>query len=492
MGEKQKTGVNGCRISKWFKAGPLFLLILLLSLPLQVSASNVRLSKTKKTMMAGKSYTLKIIGTTKKAKWSSSKSNVASVDSNGVVKGKQKGTTVITAKIGKKLFKCTVTITQPVTYIKLNKTSIVLKKGRTARLTATAKPKNSYDKKVIWSSSNESIAIVNAKGKVTAVSVGNAVITAKAADGRGAVARCLVSVKAEQKPMKITPAALNLTEGQFSVLTASGATGNVAWASSDHAVATVGYDGTVVAVGPGTAQIVAMNVNGTQYASCNVTVIQTQTQTSTSGSAQQFLKILQRYSGELSKKKAENKFVGYSNSANLNADTWNELLNLLDTRGITYNNCALMVRMALREMGKLGQTQTFWGNDGGMYFAPGVKETLLQSCVIMEVHQTPNQLLAKGELLPGDICSWHGMGHTNVYAGNGLWYDAGRGGDGSEMTIKQLKQAGVSAAVLKEDIAKDQNKPDLSSSIHIFNSFGPSSTINLDANQIAYIVRLVK
>ena len=50
-----------------------------------------------------------------------------------------------------------------------------------------------------WSSSAESVATVDANGKVTAVSAGNATITATAADGSGKSATCTVTVT-ENKP----------------------------------------------------------------------------------------------------------------------------------------------------------------------------------------------------------------------------------------------------------------------------------------------------
>ncbi|MCM1232936.1 MAG: Ig-like domain-containing protein [Ruminococcus flavefaciens] len=49
-------------------------------------------------------------GTTKKPKWSSSKKSVATVTSKGKIKAKKKGNAVITAKLGKKNYKCKVKV----------------------------------------------------------------------------------------------------------------------------------------------------------------------------------------------------------------------------------------------------------------------------------------------------------------------------------------------------------------------------------------------
>ena len=74
--------------------------------------SKVKLNKTYVTMTKKSSYKLKLSGKKKKVKWSSSKKSVATVSKKGVVKAKKKsGTTYITAKVGKKKYKCKVVVT---------------------------------------------------------------------------------------------------------------------------------------------------------------------------------------------------------------------------------------------------------------------------------------------------------------------------------------------------------------------------------------------
>lgn len=80
----------------------------------QVSAAKVKLNKSKLTLQVKKTYKLKVKGTKKKAKWSSSKKKVATVSSKGVVKGKKVGSAVITAKVGKKKYKCKVKVVKKV------------------------------------------------------------------------------------------------------------------------------------------------------------------------------------------------------------------------------------------------------------------------------------------------------------------------------------------------------------------------------------------
>lgn len=78
-----------------------------------------------------------------------------------------------------------------VTGVALDKTTASLKVGNTTTLTATIAPADATINNVTWSSSDEAIATVDSTGKVTAVAVGSATITAKAGDK---TATCAVTV----------------------------------------------------------------------------------------------------------------------------------------------------------------------------------------------------------------------------------------------------------------------------------------------------------
>ena len=61
------------------------------------------------------------------------------------------------------------------------------------QLTATVSPDNATDKSVTWTSANETIATVDATGKVTALKAGSTDITATTANGKSA--SCRITVK---------------------------------------------------------------------------------------------------------------------------------------------------------------------------------------------------------------------------------------------------------------------------------------------------------
>lgn len=152
----------------------------------EVQAAQVKLNKSKVTMYVGKTVTLKVTGSKQKVTWKSSKKKVATVNAKGKVTAKKAGTTVISAKIQKKTYKCKITVKNPC----LNKKSVTLQNGKkvTLKLNGTKAKK--------WSSSNKKVATVNSKGQVTAKSVGISTISCKGQNAK--TYRCKVTVTAKK------------------------------------------------------------------------------------------------------------------------------------------------------------------------------------------------------------------------------------------------------------------------------------------------------
>ena len=169
------------------------------------------------TLKVGDTYRRKAISvTTAVVEYTSSKTDVATVDNEGLVTAKAEGTTTITATAtgyssqnGKKIYQpasvsyvvTVVPATVPVTSITLNETNLNKKVSDAAvTLTATVAPDDATDKTVTWESSNTSVATV-ADGVVTFVGAGTATITATATNGTADTAddksaTCAVTVTA--------------------------------------------------------------------------------------------------------------------------------------------------------------------------------------------------------------------------------------------------------------------------------------------------------
>lgn len=170
---------------------------------------------------------------------------------------------------------CTVTIVKPVTSIKLDKTSVTLKKGETAKLVATVEPGDATNKKVTYTSSNKKIAKVSADGTITAVGGGTATITAKAGDKK---ATCKVNVNVAQTGVGPSgeaskTVALGSTLALKVAKVPADATDNfpTTWTSADVNIATVDAKGVVTGVALGTTTITAVQNNWTVTYTITVT-----------------------------------------------------------------------------------------------------------------------------------------------------------------------------------------------------------------------------
>lgn len=95
---------------EWKNLLILLLAIMVIALPINVCAATVRLNTASVKLIKGQTYQLKMVGTNKKIKWSSSKKSVAKVTSKGKVKALKKGTVTITAKVSDKKYTCRVQV----------------------------------------------------------------------------------------------------------------------------------------------------------------------------------------------------------------------------------------------------------------------------------------------------------------------------------------------------------------------------------------------
>ena len=259
----------------------------------KVAVTGVSLDNTLLLISVGESRklsaTVKPSGATnKEVSWTSNNESVATVDSNGNVKGLKEGsaTITVTTKDGSKTATCKVTVSKPastisVTGVSLNKTSLSLTVGGSQSLSATVSPSNASDKSVSWKSSDTSVATVDGSGNVKAVKAGTATITVTTKDG-SKTATCKVTVSKPVSTIAVTGVSLNktslsLTVGESQSLSATVSPSNasdksVSWKSSDTSVATVDGSGNVKAVKAGTATITVTTKDGSKTATCKVTV----------------------------------------------------------------------------------------------------------------------------------------------------------------------------------------------------------------------------
>ena len=151
--------------------------------------------------------------------------------------------------------------------VKLNKSIYTLKKGKTITLKATLAPKNTTQKKLVWTSSNKKIATVSKSGKVKAKKNGKTNITVKI-KGTKKTAKCTIYVGLPVTKVTLNAKSKTLTQGQKFQLTAKLSPANpsvkgVTYSTSNKKVATVTANGLVTAVGVGKCSITALSKDGT-------------------------------------------------------------------------------------------------------------------------------------------------------------------------------------------------------------------------------------
>ena len=214
--------------------------------------------------------------------WSSSNSNVATVDSTGLVTAYAEGNTIITATTtdGTNLSaSCTVSVSSiPVTSISLNKSSLTLDINETYQLIATVYPSNASNNTLTWSTSNSEVATVTNDGLINPVSLGDVTITVMTTDGTNLSASCQVTVLNRVQEITLNVSSLSLTLPETAQLIASITPSDATnpalnWTSSKPSVAGVDNNGFVTSVGVGTAIIKVSTTDGSNLsASCQVTV----------------------------------------------------------------------------------------------------------------------------------------------------------------------------------------------------------------------------
>ncbi len=257
-----------------------------------VSVTGVVLDDESKaiTIENGQSATLKVSvqpddATDKGVTFTSSDDKVATVSADGVVKavGEGTATVTVTTKDGGKTATSEITVV-PATVavtgitIKENSQEVTLEVGETAVIEYTITPEDATNQTVEWSSSDETVASIDATGTVTALKPGETTITAKTVNG-GKTATSKITVKdgisvtgiTLNQPTLEIPAGETFTfEPEFFPKNATNR--GVSWSSNNEKVATIAADGTLTAVNMGMATITATTDDGGKKAICYVTV----------------------------------------------------------------------------------------------------------------------------------------------------------------------------------------------------------------------------
>ena len=152
--------------------------------------SDIKLNVKKKVLVIDSSYTLVLYNTSNshKISFKSSDSDIASVNSKGVVSAKDIGDATITVTV-KHGFKTVTTLTCDITVgpaavdIKIKGKEIKLTVGNSTTLDTILTPNNTVEE-IKFSSSDPSVATVSSSGRITAKSAGTTYIFGSIRNGK--------------------------------------------------------------------------------------------------------------------------------------------------------------------------------------------------------------------------------------------------------------------------------------------------------------------
>ena len=200
--------------------------------------------------------------------WSSSDTNIATVDANGLITAIAAGdaTITVTTNDGDYTASSSITVLRPVAGVTVNPNTVELEEGDTQLVTAEVSPADASDTSVSWSSSDTNIATVNSNGTISGIAAGTATITVTTTDG-DFTAEVMVTIVGPVSGVTVTPQTLNLVEGASATLTeqvnpANALDTSVTWFSNDTNIATVNANGQVTAIAAGNATITVITVDG--------------------------------------------------------------------------------------------------------------------------------------------------------------------------------------------------------------------------------------
>lgn len=249
------------------------------------SGENAALEAEESQIGIGQTTQLRVVSETAAGsvrQYASSAKKIAKVSNDGVVKGLKKGSATISAILYNGVTLSTqIDVFGAPSRITLSETAKTLYEGESFTLEATlGEPGELCIGTVTFKSSKPKIASVDKDGRITANAPGKAKITATTQNKK--TAKCTITVKSNGAGMELSSSALQLRVGEGATLSpvfrnAAGLSGrDVSWRSSNANVASVA-DGQVMAVGKGTAKIIAsasdpINGNRMYKAECKVTV----------------------------------------------------------------------------------------------------------------------------------------------------------------------------------------------------------------------------
>lgn len=155
--------------------------------------------------------------------------------------------------------------TVSVSYVDIEENDFEIIIGENKTVSATVYPSNATNKKITWESSNEEVIKIDSQGNITALGIGEAIITVKASNGEED------NIKVTVNPIEVSEIKLDKTEinlkvdetatVQATIFPENATDSNVEWKVENEEIASI-EDGVITAKGSGTTNITCSSKNG--------------------------------------------------------------------------------------------------------------------------------------------------------------------------------------------------------------------------------------
>ena len=245
-----------------------------------IETTSITISPKDKEMNIGEELILTVTFTPENAtykdiEWSSSDSNIATVDNNGKVKAIKEGECSIYAKTkDEKTAECKIVVKPiEVESISLDINEKTLEEGEEFTLTATITPENATYKDIEWSSSDSSIATVDNNGKVKAIKEGECSIYVKSSNEKKTECKIIVKPISVQK-VELTSSEIKLLVGdtktvEFNITPTNAKITDIKWKIEDESIASISDNGIITCKNIGTTKLI-VTINGEHTAECKI------------------------------------------------------------------------------------------------------------------------------------------------------------------------------------------------------------------------------
>ncbi|MBQ9408324.1 MAG: Ig-like domain-containing protein [Clostridia bacterium] len=205
--------------------------------------------------------------------WLSMEETIAVVDENGLVTGKEPGSTTIICEGSDVTASIDITVKTAPQRVRLSGDFTYLQPGQQRKLEIELMPENTQLDQIDWRSSDPSVAVVDESGNVTALAPGKCVITARARSGFSDSFTLHVAAYPSGIGIELGESRRYLEKGKSLQLEAklypASAQTNLLWSSSDEDTVKVDADGTVTGLNEGMAVVTAL-LSGDESVSASV------------------------------------------------------------------------------------------------------------------------------------------------------------------------------------------------------------------------------